>query len=42
MRTLNPKVAMLDLKMGVMEVEIPFTLTWAQIGDCVIVISAAR
>ena len=34
MRALNPKVAMLDLKMGVMEVEIPFTLTWAQIGDC--------
>jgi hypothetical protein len=34
MRTLNPKVAMLDLKMGVMQVEIPFTLTWAQIGDC--------
>jgi len=34
MRTLNPKVAMLDLKTGVMEVEIPFTLTWAQIGDC--------
>lgn len=34
MRTLNPKVAMLDLKMGVMEVEIPYTLTWHQIGDC--------
>jgi hypothetical protein len=34
MRTLNPKVALLDLKMGVMEVEIPYTLTWHQIGDC--------
>ena len=34
MRALNPKVAMLDLKMGVMEVEIPYTLTWHQIGDC--------
>jgi len=34
MRTLNPKVAMLDLRVGVMEVEIPFTLTWSQIGDC--------
>lgn len=34
MRTLNPKVAMLDLRMGVLEIEIPFTLTWSQIGDC--------
>jgi hypothetical protein len=32
--TFNPKVAMLDLRSGVMEIEIPFTLTWAQIGDC--------
>jgi hypothetical protein len=34
MRALNPKVAMLDLKLGVMEIEIPYTLTWHQIGDC--------
>lgn len=34
MKTLNPKIAMLDLKLGVLEIEIPFTLTWTQIGDC--------
>jgi hypothetical protein len=34
MKTLNPKVALIDLRSGIVEIEIPFTLTWAQIGDC--------
>ena len=34
MKTLNPKFALIDLRSGIVEIEIPFTLTWAQIGDC--------
>lgn len=34
MKALNPRVALIDLRSGIMEIEIPFTLTWSQISDC--------
>jgi len=34
MRALNPRIAMIDLRSGLIEIEIPFTLSWAQISDC--------
>jgi hypothetical protein len=33
-RSLNPKIALFDIRLGIIEIEIPFTLTWQQIGDC--------
>jgi hypothetical protein len=33
-RSLNPKIALFDIRLGTIEIEIPFTLTWQQIGDC--------
>ena len=34
MRALNPRIAMIDLRSGIIEIEIPFTLSWSQISDC--------
>jgi len=34
MKSFNPKIALFDIKLGTIEIEIPYTLTWQQIGDC--------
>lgn len=33
-KSFNPRIALFDIKLGTIEIEIPYTLTWQQIGDC--------
>jgi hypothetical protein len=34
LRGFNPRLALFDIRLGIIEVEIPFTLNWTQIRDC--------
>jgi hypothetical protein len=34
LRGFNPRLALFDIRLGIIEVEIPFTLNWLQIRDC--------
>jgi len=34
LRGFTPRVALFDFRLGVMELELPFKLTWQQISDC--------